>query len=126
TVDANVMRKGAIVVYYETIHSIKSAVEQAEQMVWMNIEHVIVAVNGNQVQLHPCHGVVAVQDDNRDIDDEDITRAIDGAQVMSIPPAREIIDVTPRQFIVDGLDEIKDTRAMRGCRLKGAGTIITW
>lgn len=125
TAESKGMRKGAIVDIDETVLSIKSAVEQAEHMVGMNIEHVIVAVNGNQVQLHPCHGVVAVQDDNREIDDEDITRAIDGAQVMSIPPEREIIDVIPKQFIVDGLDEITDPRGMIGVRLEVEGTIIT-
>lgn len=125
TAQSKGMRKGAIVDIDETVLSIKAAVEQAEHMVGMNIEHVIVAVNGNQVQLHPCHGVVAVQDDSREIDDEDITRAIDGAQVMSIPPEREIIDVIPKQFIVDGLDEITDPRGMIGVRLEVEGTIIT-
>src|SRR5699024_6399964 len=80
---------------------------------------------GNHVQLHPCHGVVAVQSENREISDEDVTRVIDGAQVMSIPPEREIIDVIPKQFIVDGLDEITDPRGMIGVRLEMEGTIIT-
>ena len=39
----------------------------------------------------------------REISDEDIARVIDAAQVISIPPEREIIDVIPKQFIVDGL-----------------------
>src|SRR5699024_7147140 len=80
---------------------------------------------GNHVQLHPCHGVVAVQSENREISDEDVTRVIEGAQVISIPPEREIIDVIPRQFIVDGLDEITDPRGMIGVRLEMEGTIIT-
>src|SRR5699024_247928 len=79
TAESKGMRKGAIVDIDETVLSIKSAVEQAEHMVGMNIEHVIVAVNGNQVQLHPCHGVVAVQDDNGGSGYDYITRAIDGA-----------------------------------------------
>ncbi|HLR88236.1 MAG TPA: cell division protein FtsA, partial [Atopostipes sp.] len=79
----------------------------------------------NHIQLQPCHGVVAVQSDNREISDEDITRVIDGAQVVSIPPEREIIDVIPKQFIVDGLDEINDPRGMIGVRLEMEGTIIT-
>src|SRR5699024_5904392 len=48
-----------------------------------------------------------------------------GAQVISIPPEREIIDVIPQQFIVDGLDEITDPRGMIGVRLEMEGTIIT-
>ena len=119
------MRKGAIVDIDETVQSIRNAIEQAEHMVDMNIENVIVAVNGNHVQLHPCHGVVAVQSENREIGDEDVTRVIDGAQVMSIPPEREIIDCIPKQFIVDGLDEITDPRGMIGVRLEMEGTIIT-
>lgn len=119
------MRKGAIVDIDETVHSIKNAIEQAEHMVDMSIDRVIVAVNGNHVELHSCHGVVAVQSENREIGEEDVTRVIDGAQVISIPPEKEIIDVIPRQFIVDGLDEITDPRGMIGVRLEMEGTIIT-
>jgi len=119
------MKKGAIVDIDQTVHAIKIAVEQAEHMVDMSIDRVIVAVNGNHVQLHPCHGVVAVQSEDREITNEDINRVIDGAQVMSLPPEREIIDVIPKQFIVDGLDEITDPRGMIGVRLEMEGTIIT-
>src|SRR5690625_2590729 len=119
------MRKGAIVDIDETVYSIQNAIEQAEHMVDMSIDRVIVSVNGNHVQLHPCHGVVAVQSENREIDDEDVTRVIEGAQVISIPPEREIIDVIPKQFIVDGIDEITDPRGMIGVRLEMEGTIIT-
>lgn len=119
------LRKGAIVDIDDTVQSIKNAVENAEHMVDMSIQNVIVAVNANHVQLHPCHGVVAVQSEDREIGDEDVTRVIEGAQVMSIPPEREIIDVIPKQFIVDGFDEISDPRGMIGVRLEMEGTIIT-
>ncbi len=125
TAKSNGMRKGAIVDIDETVHSIRTAVEQAERMVGMKIESVIVGINGNHIQLQPCHGVVAVQSENREIGDEDIARVIEGAQVISLPPEREIIDVIPRQFIVDGLDEITDPRGMIGVRLEMEGTIIT-
>jgi len=125
TAKSNGMKKGAIVDIDQTVNSIKTAVEQAERMVGMQIERVVVGINGNHIQLQDCHGVVAVQSENREITDEDVTRVIDGAQVISIPPEREIIDVIPRQFIVDGLDEITDPRGMIGVRLEMEGTIIT-
>ncbi|WP_077326017.1 cell division protein FtsA [Virgibacillus siamensis] len=125
TAKSNGMKKGAVVDIDQTVHSIRNAVEQAERMVGMQIDSVVVGINGNHVQLQPCHGVVAVQSENREIGDEDITRVIDGAQVVSIPPEREIIDVIPKQFIVDGLDEITDPRGMIGVRLEMEGTIIT-
>ncbi|SFB19035.1 cell division protein FtsA [Lentibacillus halodurans] len=125
TAQSNGMKKGAIVDIDQTVQSIRNAVEQAERMVGMQIDSVVVGVNGNHIQLQPCHGVVAVQSENREIGNEDIQRVIDGAQVISIPPEREIIDVIPKQFIVDGLDEITDPRGMIGVRLEMEGTIIT-
>ncbi len=122
---SNGMKKGAIVDIDQTVTSIRNAVEQAERMVGMQIDSVVVGINGNHIQLQPCHGVVAVQSENREIGEEDISRVIDGAQVVSIPPEREIIDVIPKQFVVDGLDEITDPRGMIGVRLEMEGTIIT-
>ncbi len=119
------LKKSAIVDIDETVNSIKRAIDQAERMVSMKINQVIVGVNGNHIQLQSCHGVVAVSSPDREISDEDITRVIDAAQVVSIPPEREIIDVIPKQFIVDGLDEINDPRGMIGVRLEMEGTIIS-
>ncbi|MRX70801.1 cell division protein FtsA [Bacillus lacus] len=119
------LRKGSIVDIDETVHSIKKAVEQAERMVGIPLKKVVVGVTGNHVHLQDCHGVVAVSSDNREISNEDVRRVIEAAQVVSIPPEREIIDVIPRQFIVDGLDEINDPRGMLGVRLEMEGTIIT-
>lgn len=125
TAASNGMKKGAIVDIDQTVHSIRNAVEQAERMIGMQIESVVVGISGNHVQLQPCHGVVAVQSENREIGDEDVTRVIDAARVISIPPEREIIDVIPRQFIVDQQDEISDPRGITGVRLEMEGTIIT-
>lgn len=122
---SNGMKKGAVVDIDQTVHSIRNAVEQAERMVGMEINRVVVGINGSHIQLQPCHGVVAVQSEDKEIGDEDITRVIDGAQVVSMPPEREIIDVIPKQFIVDGLNEITDPRGMIGVRLEMEGTIIT-
>ncbi|MCM3600275.1 MULTISPECIES: cell division protein FtsA [Robertmurraya] len=119
------LRKGSIVDIDETVHSIRKAIEQAERMIGMEINKVIVGVTGNHVMLQPCHGVVAVSSENREITNDDVARVIDAAQVISIPPEREIIDVIPKQFIVDGLDEINDPRGMIGVRLEMEGTIIT-
>ncbi|MBM7095859.1 MULTISPECIES: cell division protein FtsA [Alteribacter] len=119
------IRKGSIVDIDETVRSIRAAVEKAERMVGLKVENIIVGVSGNHVQLQPCHGVVAVSSEDREIGDEDIIRVIDAAQVVSIPPEREIVNVHPKQFIVDGLDEINDPRGMIGVRLEMEGTIIT-
>lgn len=122
---SNGIKKGSIVDIDETVRSIEKAVEQAERMVGLSIKSVVVGVTGNHIQLQPCHGVVAVSSENREIGNLDIARVIEAAQVLSIPPEREIIDVIPHQFIVDGLEEINDPRGMVGVRLEVEGTVIT-
>ncbi|MFC4617261.1 cell division protein FtsA [Camelliibacillus cellulosilyticus] len=119
------IKKGSIVDIDETVRSIQSAVDQAERMIGMKIRSAIVGISGNHIHLASCHGVVAVSSDTREIDDEDIIRVMEAAQVMPLAPEREIIDVIPHQFIVDGLEEISDPRGMVGVRLEMEGTIIT-
>ncbi|NIK10702.1 cell division protein FtsA [Alkalibacillus almallahensis] len=125
TAESSGMKKGAIVDIDQTVHAIQSAVDQAERMVDMTIQRVVVSINGDHIQLQDCHGVVAVSSETREIEQEDIARVIEASQVMQIPPEREIVDVIPRQFIVDGQDEISDPRGMIGVRLEMQGTLIT-
>ena len=58
------LKKGQIVDIDETVKSIRKAVEQAERMVGMKIQRVIVGISANHVRLQPCHGVVAVSNEN--------------------------------------------------------------
>lgn len=124
-VKSNGIRKGAIVDIDATVQSIKKAVDQAERMTGIKIEEVVLGVPANQTYLQSVKGVVAVNGDNREITDDDLERVIESAQVMSIPPERELVNLIPRQFIVDNLDEIKDPRGMIGIRLEMDATMIT-
>ncbi|MDQ0339228.1 cell division protein FtsA [Caldalkalibacillus uzonensis] len=119
------IKKGSIVDIDLTVQSIRQAVDNAERMVSLSIQEVFVGMAGNHIQLQPSKGVVAVSSPDREIGEEDIIRVIDASKVMALPPEREIIDVVPKQFIVDGLEEITDPRGMIGVRLEMEGTIIT-
>ncbi|WP_102692747.1 cell division protein FtsA [Rummeliibacillus pycnus] len=119
------IRRGSIVDIDATVQSIKKAIDQAERMVGMSIHKVILGIPANQVQLHDVKGVVAVNSENREITDVDLDRVIESAQLMSIPPDRELVNIVPIQYIVDGLDGINDPRGMIGIRLEMDGTMIT-
>jgi cell division protein FtsA len=123
--DSEGIKKGAIVDIDLTVQSIRKAVESAERMVGLSIQSVFVGVAGNHIKLQPSQGVVAVSSEDREIGEEDIIRVIDASKVVAIPPEREIIDVVPKQFVVDGLDGITDPSGMIGVRLEMEGLIIT-
>lgn len=119
------LRKGSIVDIDETVQSIQKAIEKAEQMTGMKIKKVIVGISGNHVILQPCHGVVAVSSENKEITQNDVIRVKEAAGLVTIPAEREIIDIVPIHYKVDELDEINDPRGMIGVRLEMYGILIT-
>ncbi len=119
------IRKGTIIDIDATVESIKKAIDQAERMTGMKIHEVILGIPANGVTLQDVKGVVAVNSENREITDDDLDRVMQSAQVMSVPPEREIVNIIPKQFIVDDYGEIKDPRGMIGVRLEMDGTLIT-
>ena len=119
------VKKSAIVDIEATVQSIKRAVESAERMTNIKINDVILGIPANQIALQPAKGVVAVNSENKEITDDDLHRVMESAQVMSIPPDRELVNLIPRQFIVDSLSEIQDPRGMMGVRLEVDATLIT-
>lgn len=124
-VKSNGIRKGAIVDIDATVQSIKKAIDQAERMIGMSINEVVLGIPANQAMLQHVKGVVAVNSENREITDDDLNRVMESAQVMSIPPERELVNLVAKQFVVDHLDEIKDPRGMIGIRLEMDGTMMT-
>ncbi|MBC1499535.1 cell division protein FtsA [Listeria weihenstephanensis] len=119
------VKKGVVIDIDKTVDSIKKAIEQAERMVGVHISQVIVGIVSSQVQLESCHGIVAINSENREITDEDVWNVMDAAQVVPLSPEREIINVIPDQYVVDGLDGVTDPRGMIGVRLEMEGTLIT-
>lgn len=119
------IKKGSIVDIDQTVQSIREAVSQAERMVDVSFNQVYVGISGNHIDLISSEGVVAVSSEDREIDDEDVERVVQASKVIAVPPEREIIDVVPLEFIVDGLGGINDPRGMIGVRLEMKGTIIT-
>lgn len=123
--DGDGIRKGAIVDIDRTVQSIREAIGHAERMVGIQIQSAYVGVSGNHISLQDSHGVVAVSSPDREIGDEDIARVVQAARVIALPPEREIIDVVPKEFVVDGLDGIHDPRGMIGVRLEVNAYIVT-
>ncbi|SFS50112.1 cell division protein FtsA [Marininema halotolerans] len=118
-------KKGAIIDIDQAVQSIREAVDHAEQMVGIDISKVFVGVSGNHVSLQSSHGVVAVSSDNREIGQPDIDRVMQAAKVVALPPERAVIEVVPKQFIVDGLTGIHDPYGMVGVRLEVEAIIVT-
>ncbi|OGE80646.1 MAG: cell division protein FtsA [Candidatus Doudnabacteria bacterium RIFCSPHIGHO2_01_FULL_43_23] len=118
------IRKGVIVDVEEAVSSITAALEKAERMTGIPIDHAVVSVGGAHVVSVESHGVIAVSRADGEITEADIIRVVDASQAISIPPNREILHVIPKTFTVDGQVGIKDPLGMSGIRLEVDSQII--
>lgn len=116
--------KGVITSIEDAVSSISGALEKAERMTGIPVEHATVSVSGAHVVSQESHGVVAVAKADGEIKEDDVERVIEAAQTVATPPNHEILHVIPRQFTVDGQTGIKDPLGMTGVKLEVDAQII--
>jgi len=83
-----------------------------------------VGINGHNLKCENSRGVVAVARSDNEITEDDVERAIEAAQALSVPPNYEILHVIPVKFMVDNQEDINDPIGMTGVRLEVETLII--
>jgi len=116
------LRKGVVVNIDSTVDSIKRAIEEAELMSGSEIASVYAGIAGSHIEGLNSHGIVAVK--GREVDGDDVRRAIEAARAIAIPLDREIFHTLTQHFIVDDQDGVKDPIGMSGVRLESKVHIV--
>ena len=119
------MRKGNIVEVDEVIQAIDSAIAEAERSSGLKLPGATIGVNGTHILSMNSKGVIAVSSSSREITSEEIARAEEAATVVQLPANREIIQVFPKKYRLDGQDNIKDPTGMSGVRLEIDAQVVT-
>lgn len=119
------MRKGTIVHVDDVVSAINQAASEAERISGVPIRNATVNINGSHILGLDSKGVVAISTANKEITLDDKLRVEDAATIMQIPANREIIQVFPKNYKVDGHDSIKDPIGMQGVRLEVDTHIVT-
>ena len=119
------IRKSQIVDIEDAIEAVTEAVESAERMAGLSIKDVSVSVSGIHIESQNSKGLVAVQDQGGEISSDDVSRVVEAAKAVPLPPQREILHVIPRFFLVDNQEGIKDPVGMSGVRLEAEAHLIT-
>ena len=119
------LRKGLIVNLDSTVSSIRRAVEEAESVANVPVESAIIGVAGNHVRGVNSRGGITLGPRPRDIEREDVRRAVDAARNISLPDDREVLHVLPHEFRVDAQDGIRDAIGMVGQRLEANVHVVT-
>ncbi|MGC1364203.1 MAG: cell division protein FtsA, partial [Candidatus Acidiferrum sp.] len=119
------LRKGLIVNLDSTVSSIRRAVEEAEGVANVPVESAVIGVAGSHVRGVNSRGGVTLGNRARDIERDDVRRAIDAARNITLPEDREVLHVLPHEFRVDAQAGIRDAVGMVGQRLEANVHVVT-
>ncbi len=112
------VRKGSVVKPDEAAQKIISLKQRIENLSSQKIHQVLVNVGGSHLSIISSHGIIAVSRADKQISKEDVDRVVGAAQAFSLPSNKEILEVFPQQFIVDGIECTKEIVGMKGVRLE--------
>lgn len=112
------IRRGVVVDVEKISEIVANALGSIEKEWGQPIKEVFVNIGGAHIFSSFSRGAVAVSRADQKISQEDIERVLQSAQTFSLPPNREILEVFPKEFIVDGERGIKEVLGMEGVRLE--------
>lgn len=118
------MRKGVVVSQDDVAQALDHALNDAERMSGYQIGAATVSINGSHIIGLSSQGVIAVANGGA-IGQNEIDRVREAAEVVQLPPNREILDTTPRNYKLDSQDNIRDPFGMTGIRLEVDAYMIT-
>jgi cell division protein FtsA len=119
------MRKGVVVNLQGPGHAIDDALGEAERMSGYQVHAATISVNGAHILTTHADGMVAVGGSDHEINSDDLARIEEVSTLGKVPANREILDVIPHAYKLDGQDNIKDPLGMTGTRLEIDAHVIS-
>jgi cell division protein FtsA len=117
------VRKGLVLNVEAAVPVIRKAIEEAEVGASCEIHNVCVGLTGGFIEGLTSQGVVVVKD--HEVSGVDVSRVIEVARAIALPPDCEILHVLPQEFLVDGQNRGRDPVGSAGVRLEADVQVIT-
>src|SRR3989344_4890392 len=118
------LRKGVVDDISEVTQALSPVLAQVKKMGKASDTGIFLGVGSGDVKVQSSIGVVAVSRADYEIYEDDVHRAIQSAQAINIPPNRMVLHSIVKEFIVDGVKDIRDPLGMIGNRLEVNSLII--
>lgn len=119
------MRKGMVVNLTGPAHAIDEALGEAERMSGYEVNDASININGSHILSTKTDGMIAVGMADHEINEEDLARIEEVATTGKVPANREILEVVPYSYKLDGQEGIKDPLGMNGTRLEIDANVIS-
>lgn len=118
------MRKGNVDDLSEMTRSLNLMFGEIKKVSKNALKNIYINVGGSDVHIQSSRGIVAVSRADSEIYQDDIDRALQASQAINLPPNRMVLHAIIREYIVDGVGDIRDPLGMIGNRLEVNSLII--
>jgi len=112
------LRKGVVVSPEETAKNVQMIISGLERDCSRKITSVSVNIGGSHLYVTPSDGIISVSRADQRISKEDIDRVLQAARAINIPQNDEVLDVIPKEYIIDDQKGIKNPEDLVGRRLE--------
>lgn len=119
------MRKGVVANLTGPAQAIDDALGEAERMSGYQVNGAALSINGSHILSTTADGMIAVGAMDHEIVGEDLRRIEEVATLGKVPANREILEVVPHSYRLDGQDNIKDPLGMTGTRLEINANVVS-
>ena len=123
--DSKGLRKGLIVNLEAAKVAVERALEQAEDIAGVAVESALVGVAGAHIRGVNSRGGITLGQRPRDVQKDDMQRAIESARGVTLPEDRVVLHVFPQEFFLDGQDNIRQPVGLLGQKLEANVHIVT-
>lgn len=118
------IRRGVVIDVSKVAEIISSVLKKVEDFSGQKIDSVYVNIGGAHLYCTTSQGLVSVSRADQKISEEDIARVLEAAQTFSLPSNKEILEVFPKEFIIDGEKGIKEPLGLQGVRLEAEVLVL--
>ncbi|HNY36004.1 MAG TPA: cell division protein FtsA [Candidatus Pacearchaeota archaeon] len=118
-IDSFGVQKGRVKDSNEVAKRVAELIEKVERKHNCRIDNIFVNINGTKLQLVPSHALVSVGRADQKVSLEDIERINDEVKMINLQSSNKtILEVFPREWILDGEKEIRNPLGLQGVRLE--------
>ena len=120
------LRRGAVMNVEETAKNIQLLMSNLEKECGRRLNSVFVNIGGSHLYVVPSDGLISVSRADHIISQEDIERVLQATRAINIPLNEEILDVFPREFVIDDQKGIKQPLGLTGVRLEAKVILLCY
>ncbi len=120
------LRKGAVVNIEETSKNIQIIMSGIEKDCNKKISSVFVNIGGSHLYVTPSDGIISVSRADQIISEEDVDRVLQATKAINISKNDEVLEVIPREFIIDDQKGVKQPEGLTGIRLEAKVLLLCY